>query len=57
MGEEARAAIDEALIALGIERRPGVSVAAIDADGATLVGGERIDVATIVWCAGMTHTR
>ncbi|MGH7047055.1 MAG: NAD(P)/FAD-dependent oxidoreductase [Stellaceae bacterium] len=53
MGEEARAVIDEALSALGVERRPGVSVAAIDADGATLGGGERIDAATIVWCAGM----
>jgi NADH:ubiquinone reductase (H+-translocating) len=54
MGGEARAVMDEALTALGIETRPGVSVVAIDADGATLVSGERIDAATIVWCAGMT---
>lgn len=53
MGEQARAVIDEALSALGIEQRPGVSVAAIDKDGATLSTGERIDAATIVWCAGM----
>ena len=53
MGGEARAVIDEALSALGVERRPGVSVAAIDADGATFTGGERIEAATIVWCAGM----
>lgn len=53
MGEEAREVVDEALSALGVEPRPGVSVAAIDADGATLSTGERIDAATIVWCAGM----
>jgi NADH:ubiquinone reductase (H+-translocating) len=53
MGEEARAVIDEALAALGVETRPGVSVAAIDDEGAALTTGERIDAATIVWCAGM----
>ena len=53
MGEEARAVIDEALSALGVEQRPGVSVSAIDKDGATLATGERIDAATVVWCAGM----
>jgi NADH dehydrogenase len=53
MGEQARAVIGEALSALGIEQRPSVSVAAIDADGATLADGERIAAATIVWCAGM----
>ena len=53
MGEEARAVIDEALAALGVETRPGVSVAAIDEDGATLSTGERIAAATVVWCAGM----
>jgi NADH:ubiquinone reductase (H+-translocating) len=53
MGEAARAVIDEALSALGIETRPGVSVDAVDEDGVTLAGGERIDAATVVWCAGM----
>jgi NADH dehydrogenase len=53
MGEEARAVVDEALSSLGVERRPGVSVAAVDEDGATLSTGERIDAVTIVWCAGM----
>lgn len=53
MGEEARAVIDEALSSLGVERRPGVSVAAIDTKGATLATGERIDAETIVWCAGL----
>jgi NADH dehydrogenase len=53
MGEEARAVIAEALAALGIETRPGISVSAMDAEGATLATGERIDAATVVWCAGM----
>ncbi|MGH7114867.1 MAG: NAD(P)/FAD-dependent oxidoreductase [Stellaceae bacterium] len=53
MGEEARAVIGGALLSLGVEPRPGVSVAAIDADGATLATGERIAAATVVWCAGL----
>jgi NADH dehydrogenase len=53
MGEEARAVIDEALSALGVETRPGVSIAAIDAEGVTLADGERIAAAMVVWCAGM----
>ncbi len=53
MGEEARVVIDEALAALGVERRPGVGVAAIDAAGAALANGERIAAETVVWCAGM----
>ena len=53
MGEQARQVIGEALSALGVEQRPGVSVAAIDEDGAILASGERIPSATIVWCAGM----
>jgi NADH:ubiquinone reductase (H+-translocating) len=53
MGEEACPVIDEALAALGIEARPGISVASVDGEGATLSTGERIDAATIIWCAGM----
>lgn len=53
MGEEAVPVIEEALQALGVERRGGVSVAAVDAGGATLQGGERIEAETVVWCAGM----
>lgn len=53
MGEEARAVIDEALSALDIEQRPGVSIEAIGPDGVTLESGERIDAATVVWCAGI----
>jgi NADH:ubiquinone reductase (H+-translocating) len=53
MGESARPVIAEALKALQVETRPGVSVAAIDPGGATLTTGERIDAATVIWCAGM----
>jgi NADH dehydrogenase len=53
MGAEARAVIDEALASLSIETRPGVSIAAIDDEGATLATGERIPTQTVVWCAGM----
>jgi len=53
MGESARPVIAEALAALGVETRPGVSVAAVDAGGATLATGERIEATTVVWCAGM----
>ncbi len=53
MGAEAVPVIEEALHALGVERRGGVSVAAVDATGATLQDGERIEAATVVWCAGM----
>ena len=53
MGEEARAVIAEALAALRVETRPGISVTAIDPGGATLATGERIDARTVVWCAGM----
>jgi len=53
MGAGALPVIEEALAALGIEARTGVSVAAVDAEGATLATGERIAAATVVWCAGM----
>jgi len=53
MGEEAREVIDRALAALNVETRPGFAVASVDADGARLESGERIDAGTIVWCAGM----
>lgn len=53
MGPGAVPVIEEALRALGVEMRGGVSVASVDAGGATLESGERIDAATVVWCAGM----
>jgi NADH dehydrogenase len=51
MGESARPVIAEALQALGIETRVGVSVANIGEEGATLTTGERIAASTVVWCA------
>ena len=53
MGESAVPVIEEALDALGVERRGGVSVASIDRAGVTLAAGGRIDAETVVWCAGM----
>ena len=53
MGPAACDVIAEALTALDVESRPGVSVASIDAGGAVLTSGERIDADTIIWCGGM----
>ncbi|HEX7382157.1 MAG TPA: FAD-dependent oxidoreductase [Nevskiaceae bacterium] len=53
MGDSAMPGISEALAALGIESRTGVRVTAIDAAGAIVDGSERIDAATVIWCAGM----
>ena len=53
MGESARPVIAEALQSLGVETRPGISVASIDARGATLATGALIPAATVIWCAGM----
>lgn len=53
MGENAKPVIAEALQALGIETRVNASLASLDAHGAALSTGERIETATIVWCAGL----
>lgn len=53
MGDSARPVIAKALAALAIETRFGIAIAAIDAGGATLATGERIDAETVVWCGGM----
>jgi NADH dehydrogenase len=53
MGESAVPVIEEALAALGIEVRTGVSIASIDREGVSLLSGERIAAATVVWCTGM----
>lgn len=52
MGEHARPVIEDALSALGIETRTGVTVASVDAAGVTLDTGETIPAATVVWCGG-----
>lgn len=56
LGPGPRPVIEEALDALGVERRLGVSVTAIDAHGVTLASGERIASATVVWTAGVRAT-
>src|SRR5262249_51018345 len=53
MGDQARAVIDEALAALGVEKRPGVTVASVDAHSARLSTGESIAAETGIWCAGI----
>jgi len=53
MGGSARAVIEEALSALGIETRLGIKVVSITPTGVTLESGEEIPAATVVWCAGI----
>ena len=53
MGDAAMPVIREALDTLGIERRTGVRIVAVDPEGATLDTGERVAAGTIVWTAGM----
>lgn len=45
--------IREALAETGVEPRPGLRVAAIDAESVTLSDGERIPTQTVIWTAGM----
>ncbi|MGE5270335.1 MAG: NAD(P)/FAD-dependent oxidoreductase [Thiohalocapsa sp.] len=53
MGDGACAVIGEALGALDVEMRPGVTIVAVDRDGVRLSTGEEIAAATVVWCGGM----
>lgn len=53
IGGEARPVINEALAALHIETRLGVTVAGIQASGITLSSEEFIPSMTVVWCGGM----
>jgi len=53
MGDAACAVIDEALAALGVESRPGVTIAAIGARDVRLASGEEIAAKTVIWCGGM----
>ena len=53
LGDGAASVVEEALATLHVETRPGVTVASIDRTGATLADGERIEAATVIWCAGM----
>jgi NADH dehydrogenase len=49
----ARPVIERALGDLGIATRTGITVEAVDAEGITLAGGERIATETLVWAGGM----
>jgi NADH dehydrogenase len=53
MGEAARPYILQAFKDLGIETRLGTAIASIDAQGATLSDGEKIEASTVIWSAGM----
>ena len=53
MGDGACAVIGEALRALDVETRPGVTIAAVDEHGARLASDEYIEAGTVVWCGGM----
>jgi NADH:ubiquinone reductase (H+-translocating) len=53
MGASARPVIEQALADNGIETRTGVRVAAVSKCGVSLSTGEQLEVATVVWCAGM----
>jgi NADH dehydrogenase len=53
MGIDARPVIEKALLDNGIETRTGVSVARVARDSVSLSSGEQIEMATLIWCAGM----
>jgi NADH:ubiquinone reductase (H+-translocating) len=53
MGPSARPVIEQALSDNGIEVMTGVSVAAVNKRGVSLSTGEKLEAATVVWCAGM----
>ena len=47
---------ERSLVRLGVRSRTGVKVIAIDGEGVTLEGGERIASRTVIWAAGVTTT-
>jgi NADH dehydrogenase len=53
MGASARPVIEQALSDNGIEIRTAVGIATVSERGVTLSSGERLEAATVVWCAGM----
>ncbi len=53
MGTSALPVIEQALSADGVETRTGVSVTAVSERGVSLISGERLEAATVLWCAGM----
>ena len=53
MGASARPVIEQALAENGVETRTGVGAAMVTQRGVSLSSGERLQAATVVWCAGM----
>ncbi len=53
MGASARPVIERALSDNGVEIRTAVSVDEVSGDAVSLSSGERLQAATVVWCAGM----
>lgn len=53
MGDSARPVIEEALSHNGVEIRTAVGVTEVTRRGVSLSSGERLEAATVVWCAGM----
>lgn len=53
LGPGPRPVIEQALDSLGVQRRLGVAVTALDARGITLSDGRRIDAATVIWTGGV----
>jgi len=53
MGTSARPVIEQALSDNGIEIRTAVGVTSVSERGVTLSSSERLEAATVVWCAGM----
>jgi NADH:ubiquinone reductase (H+-translocating) len=53
MGASARPVIEQALSDNGIEIRTAVGITTVSERGVTLSSGERLEAATVVWCAGM----
>ena len=53
MGASARPVIERALSDNGVEIRTSVSVDEVSEDTVALSSGERLQAATVVWCAGM----
>jgi NADH:ubiquinone reductase (H+-translocating) len=53
MGASARPVIEQALSDNGVEIRTAVGITTVSERGVTLSSGERLEAATVVWCAGM----
>lgn len=51
-GPRARAVIEDALRALGVQTHTGVPVSKLDEHGVTLASGDRIDCSLTIWAAG-----